>query len=463
VRRLAMTLLVAGAALGLGGGAFGGTAAAQGQEPGPDPAAETTGADLAPVDVFEVSGILDPIVASEIEQAIDRAERDGSQALVLQLNSRHAVVSRARMVELAERISAATVPVAIWVGPSGARAYGLPGQLLAVAAASGMAPGARIGDFGVPLEVNGAALEFGRGTEQLRRDTVGADDARDLGVLALRTSDQGAPVLRSMILSLDGLEYGGRALDTVVETQSADGTIQQTATTPRFFKLGLVPRLFHTVASVPVAYLLLVIGLSLLIFEFFTAGVGVAGVVGVVCTVLACYGLGVLPVRGWALALLLVSMLCFAVDVQVGIPRFWTGVGLLLFTVASVTLYRADLRISWITLIVGIGGVALTFVVGMPSMVRTRFATPTIGREGMLGELGRAMSDLSPEGIVRVREAQWRARTNRATPIPAGDPVRVVAIDGITLEVEPETGAARDYRERRAITDESPSRSTPSR
>ena len=449
MRRLAITLLVAGAALGFGLGGFGGTAGAQDQ---PDDEAATSA--LAPVDVFEVSGIIDPIVASEIELAIDRAEQNGAQALVLQLNSRSAVVSRDRMADLAERISSAEIPVAIWVGPSGARAYGLPGQLLGVAAASGMAPGTRIGNFGLPLEVDGAPLAFGDATDRLRRETIGADDARTLGVLKLRTTDQGAPVLRSMILSLDGLEYRGTVLDTVVETQTADGTIQQNATTARFFKLGLVPRLFHTVASVPVAYLLFVIGLSLLVFEFFTAGVGVAGVVGVVCMVLACYGLGVLPVRGWALAALILSMVCFAVDVQVGVPRFWTAVGLLLFTLGSVALYREGLQISWITLLVGIGGVALTFVVGMPSMVRTRFATPTIGREGMLGEFGVAVSDLGPEGVVRVRDAKWRARTNRATPIGAGERVRVVAIDGITLEVEPEQGAARDYRERRVKTPE---------
>jgi membrane-bound serine protease (ClpP class) len=154
--------------------------------------------------------------------------------------------------------------------------------------------------------------------------------------------------------------------------------------------------------------------------------------------------------RGWALALLIASVVALAVDVQVGVPRFWTGVGLLAFTFASVVLFREGIRMSWITLVVGVGGMALAFIVGMPSMVRTRFATPTIGREWMIGEAGAAVVDLSPEGIVEVRGATWRARTNRATPIAAGDAVRVVAIDGVTLEVEPETGAARDYRERRA-------------
>ena len=93
----------------------------------------------------------------------------------------------------------------------------------------------------------------------------------------------------------------------------------------RFAKLGLVDQLFHTVASPAVAFLLLLTGLALLIFEFFTAGVGVAGVVGAVCTVLACTGLATLPARGWAVGVIVVAMIAFAVDVQVGVPRLWTG------------------------------------------------------------------------------------------------------------------------------------------
>ena len=86
----------------------------------------------------------------------------------------------------------------------------------------------------------------------------------------------------------------------------------------------------------------------------------------------------------------------------------------------------------------------LFMVNGMPTMVRTRFATPTIGREAMIGEVGTAVDAISPEGVVRVLGAPWRARTNRATPIAAGAPVRVVAVDGLLLEVEPLEGGAKD-------------------
>jgi membrane-bound serine protease (ClpP class) len=101
-----------------------------------------------------------------------------------------------------------------------------------------------------------------------------------------------------------------------------------------------------------------------------------------------------------------------------------------------------------LTVLVGIGGIALTYISGMPSMTRTRFATPTIGRERLIGETGRAVTDIAPDGAVQIGEARWKARTNRATPVKAGEIARVVAIDGIVLEVEPEAGGARDYRER---------------
>ena len=210
----------------------------------------------------------------------------------------------------------------------------------------------------------------------------------------------------------------------------------------------------HTVASPPVAYLLFAIGLALLVFEFFTAGIGIAGVVGAICAMLGTYGLASLPVRGWAVALIILALLAFAVDVQVGVPRFWTGVGLVMFVVASFALYRpidgSNMRMSWITLVSGIAMMALAFIVGMPSMVRTRFATPTIGREWLIGTEGVAVSDVNPEGIVNVHDAQWRARTNRSTPITSGTSFRVAAIDGVTLEIEPLEGAARDYREKRS-------------
>ncbi len=439
MRRLAIVILVATLAAP--------AARAFAQDAGSSPAVNA-----APVDVFKVTGLIDSVLADGIDKAIDRAVNNKSQALVIQMNSKGAVVSRGRMERLAQRIANAEIPVAIWVGPSGARATGLAGQLLGAAAATGMAGKTKIGNFGETLQPEGVTLQLGDAAEALKSRTVGSQDARQLGLVRIQSKDPTIEIVKNMIAGLDGLEYNGKVLDTAIEIVQG-GTTQQQLTGARFTDLGLTDRLFHTVASPPIAYLLFITALALLIFEFYTAGVGLAGVIGAGCLVLGCYGFGALPVRGWAVGLIVGSMIVSAVDVQVGIPRFWTGVGLLGNLVGALWLFRDGFSLSWVTLVVGMIGIALAFIVGMPSMVRTRFATPTIGREWMIGEMGEAVIAIDPEGVVEVRGAQWRARTNRATPVGRGDKVRVVAIDGITLDVEPETGGARDYRERRPKDD----------
>ena len=187
------------------------------------------------------------------------------------------------MEALLERIAAAPIPIAVWVGPSGARLYGTPAQLLAVADVTGMAPGARVGHTGVPLRPNGEPVDFGEAADELRDGSLGLSDARRLGVFDQRISDEGIPTIVNMVNALDGYEEDGVVLETTEEWVLDDGTVRRdTTATVRFAKLGLVDQLFHTVASPAVTYLLLLIGLALLIFEFFTAGVGVAGVVGAV-------------------------------------------------------------------------------------------------------------------------------------------------------------------------------------
>jgi membrane-bound serine protease (ClpP class) len=421
---------------------------------GTDDGTAVDASQLAPVDVLQVSGIFDKIIVRSITEAIENAESDGAEALILQLTSRGAVVSNEEMTTLLQRVSDAKVPIGIWVGPSrGSRAYGLPAQLLAVADVTAMVGGSRIGYISTPLIVDGQPISFGDATDELINGSMSFNEARAAGVLKLDTTDEGVPTVRNMVLAMDGKTINGHEVNTVVVQLNDKGEVQNVSTTPVFSGLGLVEEVMHTVASPPMAFLLFVIGLALLIFEFFTAGVGIAGGVGAICVVLGCYGLSALPARPVAIALLLLSMLAFAVDVQVGIPRLWTGVGIVLFIIGAWYLYEPvpgnDLRLGWITLFVSVGGVMLTFIVGMPSMVRTRFATPTIGREWMIGHDGTATTSIDPEGVALVSGARWRARTNRATPITAGAGLKVVAIDGVTLEVEPEEGAARDYRERR--------------
>jgi membrane-bound serine protease (ClpP class) len=400
------------------GAAAAGQAGDEAQETRP----RETSADAGTVTVLKVSGLLDPIVVSFLEEEVAAAQRDRPRALVLQLNSDGAAVPDERLDRLVRAIEGSTVPVAVWVGPSGSSARAEATLLVAAADVSGVPRGSRVEV--TPDLAEGVDLD-GRTSVG---ETVGSELAVELGLV-----DTAAPIIGEFILDLPG-----------VESEVREGG-RRPLTRVQFGQLGLVDQLFHTVASPAVAYLLFVIGASLLVFELYTAGVGVAGMVGVGSLVLAAYGIAILPVYTWAVVVLGLAFVAFAVDVQTGVPRFWTGAGTVALVVGSLFLFDGGPP-SWITLLAGIGGTLLAMLGGMPAMVRTRFSTPTIGRDWMIGETGTAVAPVDPDGVVTVRDAPWRAHTNRATPVASGEQVRVVAIDGLVLEVEPLEGAAKDYR-----------------
>lgn len=374
------------------------------------------------VDVVQVSGYLDPVVVNFLDRSLDDAERRDVEVFVIQLNSPGAVVD---IDDLVERIRTASVPVAVWVGPSGARAGDEAARLVDAAAVSGLAPGSKL-------------------------DGVGPAEALERGLVALNQEE--AAILGTFVAALDGREAAGRTLETADFQPAEDGDEPPEATLTvqtRLAKLPLGESLMHTMASPAVAYLLLTFGLALLVFEFFTAGVGIAGGVGALALVLSAYGLEVLPTRPLGLALCVLGVFGFAVDVQTGVPRVWTALGVVAYVAGSVLLFEDGVRVGWLPLVAGVVGMVLMMLAGLPATVRSRFSTPTIGRHSMVGELGEAVAAVDPDGVVKVREALWPARTNRATPVPPGGRVRVVAIDGPRLEVEPEDGGARDHRERR--------------
>ena len=147
MRRLAIVLLGSAALVGLAS-----PATAQTDDPVDDPVVLDAD-EPAPVDVLQVDGFLDDILVTEIGHAIDRAVTDGSQALILQVDSRGAVVDERDMIELLQRIADSPVTIGVWVGPSGARLYGQAAQMLGVADVTGMAPGARVGHTGSLLRL----------------------------------------------------------------------------------------------------------------------------------------------------------------------------------------------------------------------------------------------------------------------------------------------------------------------
>ncbi len=402
--------------------------------------------------VVEVNSLIDPIMASYIKREIVTAQGRHAIGVVLQVDSAGTTLDDTELVELLDNVRLAHLPVGVWVGPSGARALRGAAHLVTMADFAAIAPGGRIGDF---TAVQGLIHAHGPDAERFHRhDDDGLHSGTSVRYFDAKSAmgegltHSTAPSIGEFIFAMSDAGY----LPPIGQNVTGDDGVVRRAPAPdvvvSFVKLPLLDGLFHTAASPAVAYLLLLAGLSLLLLDFYTGGIGVAAVVGAVCGLLSAFGLGTLDIRPWALALLIAAFVAFAVDVQTGVPRFWTAVGGVALLVSSLLLF-GQYSMSWIPLVVGLVMVGVFVLSGMPALVRTRYGTATVGRDWLVGVEGTAVTDIDPDGTVEVHGAQWRARVNRLTPLQVGEPLRVSGFSGVVLQVEPLEGAAVDYREMR--------------
>jgi membrane-bound serine protease (ClpP class) len=397
--------------------------------------AESTSTDaIRDVVVVEASGLMDPVLVRMMEETLEEVNPNETIALVFQVNISGSVVEDESVIALGKAISSSPVPISFWIGPSGSRAKGPIAELALISGDIGITPGSKIGKTGRSIFSSNSSEEYKN--LEIDKKTINYEEAIEKGIA------RSSPVLLEHLVGLEGFEI-------ISDVES--GEIKPLTQT-RFKEMDPSDQFFHSVGSPAISYLLFLAGMGLLVFELYTAGVGIAGVLGALCLLLGFYGLAVLPSNPLGIALLIFSMLSFAVDVQTGVPRFWSAVATISLIAGSLLLFDG-LSLSWLTLLFGILLTVICMSAGMPAMIRTRFATPTIGREWIVGELGVAIEEINPNGTVEVKGAIWKAQTNRATPIKANDEIRVAAVDGFWLDVEPLEGAARDYRERKGNKD----------
>lgn len=398
------------------------------------------------VEILEVSGLLDEVMAAAIEEAVRGANSDGARALVLQINSKQAVVDDERLNELGLLIDESPVPVHAWVGPSGSRASGKVAQLVGLAESVGVAIGAKLGPTGPQvLDIARFGEVWAPNQELLENTALNWEQAIDVGVVACDFAEEDElgnpltpdeslarcanPTIGDFLVSLD--EFDSRVVET------AEGPRLEPLTSVRFRGLSLLDQLMHTVASPPVAYLMVVIGLMLIVFEFYSIGIGIAGALGAVFLALGGYGLAALPFRGWALALIVLSMLAFAIDIQTGVPRAWTVIGMVAFAVGTVFLFsESDVSMSWVPMLVSLLGMGAVVFRGMPIMVRGRFSTTVIPRDFLIGEAGTVASTEGDTGVVEVRDVSWPAASGSVLHVGQAVEVTEVEADGVVLRVD---------------------------
>jgi membrane-bound serine protease (ClpP class) len=387
---------------------------AQGDEPG--------------IDVIDVSGPLDRLALDFMADAINDAAASGQTLAVLQIDSAGVLDAESLEVLIAE-VEDPPLPLAVWVGPAPAVAYGGAALITATSAQAAIAPGSQIGGLDrivLGEEPTGVAL-------------VGVDPAwLDGPVPAEGSGLDLQPTIRQYLQDLNGTTFDTRNGPVVVETVRPfeDGVTLEEVT---FVRPGLGTRFFRLAVTPEATFFFLVVGLTIVSFEFFAIGPGVAAGVGALSLLLASWGLVNLPTRPWALAVTILGWVLLTAAYQKGGIVVLTVLGAAMLQVGGTWLVDGQGQIDprWFLVLPSVLGALFFFLLAMPTVQRARFSTRTIGRDGLIGEPGIALVDLTPDGTVEVRGARWRATGHREAGITEGSPVVVTGVDGMFLEVEP--------------------------
>ncbi len=403
--------------------------------------------------VMTVDGIINPVKEGFISRAIDRAEEDGAELLVIQLDTPGGLLSSTR--EIVELLLESPVPVAVFVSPKGARAGSAGTFITAAANFAVMASGTNIG-AATPISSTGQDLEVtlaskiendaaalirsiaqtrGRNQDKLEETVRSAASYSAQEALADNVVDLIADNLEDLLAKLDGL---------TADTSVGIVELQTRGLERRPFSKNILEHFLEFISDPNVSFILLTVGGLGIVVEMFNPGLIAAGVVGVICLLLAFLAVGNLPVN-WAgvVFVILATVLTVLEIVVAGFGILGVGAvvslivgGLILFTQfgdASPTMPTIEVS-RW--LLSGTGGVvalALAYVVGLA--YQSRKQGPPEKALALAGMQGTVTGELTPRGVVLVGNETWTAISEDDSVISIGEPVEVRSVNGLVLTV----------------------------
>jgi membrane-bound serine protease (ClpP class) len=416
----------------------------------------------APVAIIAVEGAIGPATADFVSRSLETAAKEGAPLVVLRLDTPGGLDTSMR--DIIRDILASPVPVAAWVGPSGARAASAGTFILYAAHIAAMAPATNLGAaspvaIGAPSggekpDPSGKDAKKGAapaGDTMMRKATNDAAAyIRSLAELRGRNADWAERAVREAV-SLSASEARKiKVIDVVAEDVPAllkaiDGRTvkaggeQRKLATAGAEAVQIEPdwrtKVLAVITNPSVAYLMILIGIYALIFEFSNPGLILPGVVGAICILVAMYAFQLLPVNYAGLALLLLGIAFMVAELWVASSGALAVGGLVAFVIGSIMLLDTDVPQFEIpySLIAGVTlGTAAFFFLVVGMLIRTRRRPVVSGREYLIGAEGEALEDIEREGWARVQSERWRVRVD--SPLRAGEPLRITAVHGLILD-----------------------------
>ena len=401
--------------------------------------------------LLKVKGGVGPAVAEYIAQGITQAEKTHANIIVIQLDTPGGLDKSMR--EIIQSILSSKIPVATYVSPSGARAASAGTFILYASPIAAMAPGTKLG------AASPVALGMGQGAKDNKASTsmkkakndavayiqslaefhnrnktwakLAVTEAESLSAeqaLKKNIINIIAPTTKSLLNQINGQS---------VKLQSGKVQLQTQNATVTEFKPSWRIQVLSVIASPTIAYILLLVGMYGIIFEFLNPGLIAPGVIGVVCVLFAAYGLHLLPVSFVGLLLLLLGVLLMAAELFVTSFGILAVAGIIAFFFGSLLLFDKNLPGFHIALSVIITITVITaifFLVLMRIAVKSQRRPVVSGGDALIGVEGKVLSIGDGIILALVEGESWQVKSNDV--LSKGDSVQVLSRDSLILNVK---------------------------
>ncbi len=428
--------------------------------------------------VLDVDGAISPGTANYVVRGLETAADDHAQLVVLKMDTPGGLSTAMR--QIIKQILASPVPVAVFVAPQGARAASAGTYILYASHIAAMAPATNLG-AATPISIGlGGLTEPGRqpqkngneendgkekpadklvvppgNTEARKQVNDAAAYIRSLAQMRGRNADWAEQAVRKAVSLTADEALKQNVIDIIaadvpdllrqldgrtVNVQSAERTLHMAGAHVVTLEPGWRSKLLSAIADPSIAYLLMLAGLFGIFFEFSNPGFVLPGVVGAISLLLALFAFQVLPINYAGLGLILLGIAFMAGEVFM--PSFGIlGIGgIAAFVIGSLMLVDTDVPgygISW-TVIVPVALFSALFIFFVAGMALRSYRRPVVsGSEEMVGAVGEVQEDFDgASGWAQVHGETWRIRSKQ--PLAHGQKIKVVRLDGLTLEVEPQ-------------------------
>jgi membrane-bound serine protease (ClpP class) len=397
----------------------------------------------ADIPVVELDGVVHAVSAAHVVSAIDTADARGVPLLVIRMDTPGGLDTSMR--QIIERMLNCRTPVAVFVGPSGARAASA-GFLITVAAdVAAMAPGTNLGaahpvsgmgkmDETMEKKVASDAAAYirsiasrrGRNVEMAEKAVLESRSFTEREALDLKLIDLVVKDVGELVGALDGRTV--KRFDGKTVTLALKG--ERTTDMAMNWRQAVLA----AIARPEVIFLLLLGALAGIGAELSHPGLLLPGIVGVFCLILFLFASQVIPINSAGVLLVLLAVALFAAEVKVTSYGLLTVGGLTAMILGAMMLVDAPLRISWSAVLPAALATALGTILLVRLVLQAQKRRSVTGAAGMVGARGVADTELGPEGWVLVAGERWRGVAD--APVAAGAPVQVTAVEGLRVRVK---------------------------